>query len=373
MLDFTERDRRYNLIRSKMESQNIDVLLVISSSQIYEKGFVKYLSNYRHILYNLVIIFPLSGRPILLAPSPLQKYWADRLSWIDNVDEQIPFLSESIIRNIKNIGLEKGNIGLINTKIMPAEEYLSIKEKMLEANIFDATYIIEEARMIKSNAEIDLVKKAAGLADQSFEVLAKIVKPGITEQKIIGAIDDKLIGNGAEDIFHLFLSKPGVLFPYAPSNRKIEEGDIVILNTELSGPGGYWIQMVRTSFVGKPKPEIDNMYNTLINIAKNITSELTPGRKASEVADWVRNNILSSGYEIGVNFGHCLGLDVVERPLVRVNEDTKLQKGMVITVHPQLVSKDKDATVWIGDTYLITDNIAEILTKTDPYTIKEIG
>jgi hypothetical protein len=46
---------------------------------------------------------------------------------------------------------------------------------------------------------------------------------------------------------------------------------------------------------------------------------------------------------------------------------------MVITVHPQLVSKDKDATVWIGDTYLITDNIAEILSKTDPYTIKEIG
>ena len=68
MLDFVERDRRYNLIRSKMESQNIDVLLVISSSQIYEKGFVKYLSNYRHILYNLVIIFPLSEPPILLAP-----------------------------------------------------------------------------------------------------------------------------------------------------------------------------------------------------------------------------------------------------------------------------------------------------------------
>ena len=205
MLDFTERDRRYNLIRSKMESQNIDVLLVISSSQIYEKGFVKYLSNYRHILYNLVIIFPLSGPPILLAPSPLQKYWADLLSWIDNVEEQIPSLSESIIRNIKNMGLEKGNIGLINTKIMPAEAYLSIKEKMPEANIFDATYVIEESRMIKSNAEIDLVKKAADLAVQSFEVLAKIVKPGISEQKIIGAIDDELIGNGAEDIFHLFL------------------------------------------------------------------------------------------------------------------------------------------------------------------------
>ena len=104
------------------------------------------------------------------------------------------------------------------------------------------------------------------------------------------------------------------------------------------------------------------MYDTLIGIATDITKELRPGKKVSEVAGWVRNRIISSGYEIGVNFGHCLGLDVVERPQVHIKEETALKPGMVITVHPQLVSRGKEATVWFADTYLITEGIAEALT-----------
>jgi Xaa-Pro aminopeptidase len=43
---------------------------------------------------------------------------------------------------------------------------------------------------------------------------------------------------------------------------------------------------------------------------------------------------------------------------------------MVITVHPQLVSNEHQTTVWMGDTYLITDNGPETLTKTDPLAVK---
>lgn len=370
MLDSAERDRRYGLIREKMVSQDLDALIVISSAQINEKGFVKYLTNYRHILYNLVVIFPRSGEARLLVPSPVQKYWAGLLSWIGNVEEQVPSLNEAISKNIRDMELSKGRLGLINTRIMPAQTYLALREGFPEATLVDATSIIEEARMVKSDSEQALVRNAAALADLSFKVLADIVRPGITEREIVARIDSELIGAGAEDIFHLFTSRPGNLYPYAASDRKIEKGDIVILNTELSGPGGYWVQMVRTSFVGKPKPEFEGIYDTLIDIAMELTKELRAGKKVSEVADWVRNQIISSGYEIGVNFGHCLGLDVVERPLVHVNEETALKPGMVITVHPQLVSTDKEATVWFADTYLITEGEAEALTKVDPLTMK---
>lgn len=373
MLNLEERDRRYGLIREKMALQELDAMVVISSAQINEKGFVRYLTNYRHILYNLVVILPRSGEARLLVPSPVQKYWAGLLSWIGRVEEQIPNLNEAIARNMRDMGLSKGRIGLINSKIMPAQTYLGLVEDFPGATVVDATSIIEEARMVKSAGEQELVRKTAALADLSFNLLADVTKPGITEREIVGRIDNELISGGAEEIFHLFTSKPGNLFPYAPSDRKIEKGDIVILNTELSGPGGYWIQMVRTSFVGKPKPEFDGMYDTLINIASALTKELRPGRKASQVADWVRNQIIGYGYEIGVNFGHCLGLDVVERPLVNVSEDTLLKPGMVITVHPQLVSKGKEGTVWFADTYLVTEGEAEPLTKIDPLAIKVIG
>jgi Xaa-Pro aminopeptidase len=46
---------------------------------------------------------------------------------------------------------------------------------------------------------------------------------------------------------------------------------------------------------------------------------------------------------------------------------------MVLTVHPQLVSTDKDATVWLGDTYLITETGSELLTKMEPAEVERIA
>ena len=50
-LDLKERDRRYRLIRERMAAQGLDALIVVSNSQITQKGFVKYLTNYRqHVI-----------------------------------------------------------------------------------------------------------------------------------------------------------------------------------------------------------------------------------------------------------------------------------------------------------------------------------
>jgi Xaa-Pro aminopeptidase len=362
-MNLRERDRRYKIVKEKMSAQGLDALIVINSAQINEKGFVKYLTNYRSILYNCVAIFPLDGEPRLLVPSPVQKYWANLLGWIPRAEDQTPNLEESLSKNIREMGLSKARLGLINTRIMPAQTYLSLVKDLPEASIVDATSIIEETRMVKSADEQELVRESATLADLSFKVLAEVLRPGITECGIIAEVDRRLIQEGAEDIFHLFSSRPGNLFPYAPTNRTIEKGDVVILNTELSGPGGYWIQMIRTSFVGKPKPDIERMYDVLIEITSMLPAQLKAGRRVGDVAERVRKETLSAGFETGVNFGHCLGLDVVERPIVHIKEEAPLKAGMVITVHPQFVSKDKGTTVWLGDTYLITEGDAEVLTK----------
>jgi Xaa-Pro aminopeptidase len=373
-LDLKERDRRYGLIRQEMVKRGLDALVVISDAQINQKGFVKYVTNYRSILYNLVVVFPLEGEPRLLVPSPVQQYWANLLSWIPDVREEVPGVAESIVKSIEDMGLSRAKLGLINDKIMPADVYRSFVSAFPEASISDATAVIENLRMIKAPGEQELVRGSAKLADLSFQVMAGSVKPGMTERELIAQVDHALLAGGAEDIFHLFSSRPGNLYPYAASNRVIEKGDVIILNTELSGPGGYWVQMVRTSFVGdSPRNDVDSMYNVLTRIGSEVTAELRPDRPLAEVAKWVRREILDAGYDLGVNFGHCLGLDVVERPLVHVAEETRLKPGMVLTVHPQLVTKDRTATVWFADTYLITEGDAEALTSVDPLSVKVVG
>jgi Xaa-Pro aminopeptidase len=372
-LDMQEKERRYKIIKEKMSAQGLDALVVINSAQINEKGFVKYLTNYRSILYNLVVIFPLHGEARLLVPSPVQRYWAGLLGWVSRAEDQVPDLDTSLLKAMREMGLSKAKIGLINTRIMPAQTYLTLTKELPGVSIVDATSIIEEARMVKSAGEQAMVRITAGLADLSFKVLSEVLKPGVTERDVVAEVDRRLVKEGAEDIFHLISSKPGNLFPYAPSDRAIEKGDHVIFNTELSGPGGYWIQMVRTTFVGKPKANVEGMYDILIEIGSALSGQLRPGKKASDVAEWVRHQIIGAGFEIGVNFGHCLGLDVVERPLVHLKETAVLAPGMVITVHPQLVSKNRDATVWLADTYLIKEGDAEVLTKMNPAGVKIVG
>jgi Xaa-Pro aminopeptidase len=372
-LDLEERDRRYELVRKRMADQGLDALVVVGDAQINQKGFVKYLTNYRSILYNLAVIFPLKGEARFLVPSPLQNYWAGRLSWIPTVD-QAPRLGEGLAKNLKEMGLSTATIGLINDSILSAQAHSLLLKELPHAVWSDATPILEELRMIKSAGEQELVWTAATLADLSFRVLAEALRPGRTEREVMADVDRALLAGGAEDIFHLFSARPGNLFPYTFTDRVIEKGDIVVMNTELSGPGGYWVQMVRMSFVGgRPKSGVEAMYDALVGVQSEIESQLRPGRMVGDVAAWVRNKIKESGFDAGVHFGHCLGLDVVERPLVHLDEEMVLRPGMVITVHPQFVSRAEEATVWLGDTYLINENGSEVLTKIEPSEIRITG
>ena len=369
-IDLKERDRRWSNIRQRLEENGLDALIVCNSSQITEKGFVKYLTAYRSVLYNLFVIFPRDGNPKLFVPSPVQEYWGKRLGWISDI-EIIQDRSQNLINSLETMGLSQGQIGVVSEKIFPADIYLALVKKCPQATFVEATEILENERMVKSVGEQQLVRQAAALADESFTVLAEICKPGMSEREIIGEVDRVLVTKGAEDIFHLFSSDPKSLFTYLPSERTIQQGDVVIMNTELSGPGGYWVQMIRTCFVGSPKKQSEKMFNDLMNIRADLSKLLYPGNKLSQVAHTIRTSIMKNGYQAGVNFGHCLGLDVVERPQVHIEETGSLLPGMVITVHPQLVLKEHQATVWMGDTYLITEDGHEVLTRTDPSALDE--
>jgi Xaa-Pro aminopeptidase len=371
MLGVSDKDKRYSAIREEMAVRGLKAMLVICDAQIEKKGLLKYLTNYRNSLYNLVTIFPLDGEPKLYVPSAVQKVWAERLSWISNVEEQKPSLSEALIRGITEMGLNKATVGLASPRIMTAEVYNHLKTCLPEMNIVDSTDIIEELRKIKSSAEQELIRDVAKMADISFEVVRNTLKPGVTERELIATVDHRLICEGAQDIFHLICSKKGDLMPFIPTDRIIERGDTVVLNTELSGSGGYWVQMVRTAFCGEPEGQSYAMYQTLVAIVNKLHSMLIPGVKACDVAKWVREQTQNAGYEVGVHFGHCLGLDVVEKPIISVDDNEPLRAGMVLTVHPQFVTKDKKETVWYADTYIIQDTgPAEVLTKYEPNLLK---
>lgn len=372
MLTLQERDTRYANLRANMKTAGLDAMLVICDAQIEKKGLLKYLTNYRNTLYNLVAVFPLEGQPKLLVPSPVQVIWAKRLSWINDVVLQKPALEPVLVDVIRQMGLEKARFGVASLKIMNAYTFEYLRTELPDAVFTEADRLIDDLRVIKTPGEIELMKETIDLTVRSFEVLGQELRPGITEQEVIAKVDTFLTCNGAQDIFHLICSKPGDVMPFMPTDRRIEKGDTVIVNTEISGPSGYWCQMVRTAFVGKPTERAAMMYDTLQDYCVNeLPKLLVPGARCSDVAKTVIRMTEDAGYKVGVYFGHSQGLDVVELPKIAVNDDTPLRAGMVLVVHPQFVTHDDQETVWYCDSYLIKENgPAEILTRTDPDFLK---
>jgi Xaa-Pro aminopeptidase len=280
-LSFAERDRRYTAVLNSMKEMGLDALLVICDAQIEKKGFLKYLTNYRNVLYNLVAIFPLNGEAKLLVPSQVQVFWASRLSWINNVELEAPNLNECLVRNIKEMGFARSKVGLCSPKIMPADTYNYLIANLPEMELVNATTIIESLRMVKSEEELNNMRETAALADYSFEVVANVLRPGMTERELLAAVDQKLIERGAQDIFHLIQSEPGDLMPFQPKNRRMQKGESVIINNELSGPSGYWAQMVRTAFIGEPTGRTGQMYDELLTIMKKTAVPTDTGDKSA--------------------------------------------------------------------------------------------
>jgi Xaa-Pro aminopeptidase len=74
---------------------------------------------------------------------------------------------------------------------------------------------------------------------------------------------------------------------------------------------------------------------------------------------------------MGLHPGHSQGLDIFERPLIDANEETELAANMIIVLHPHLLLPSGGG-VWIGETFLVTNEGPELL-QTSGRELKVIG
>ena len=155
MLTQKDKELRYQQLRTAMAKAGLDAMLVICDAQIEKKGLLKYLTNYRNTLYNLVAIFPLEGEPRLLVPSPVQRVWAERLSWINHVVLQKPSLETVLVEQIREMGLEKARFGIASLTIMNAHTYTSLVQALPEATFEEASQLINALRVVKAMQKSD--------------------------------------------------------------------------------------------------------------------------------------------------------------------------------------------------------------------------
>jgi Xaa-Pro aminopeptidase len=197
---------------------------------------------------------------------------------------------------------------------------------------------MESFRVSKTTHEIELMKRACEITDQSLKSLLEELKVGMTERECEIKLKNKMIELGADKTWDRFIVASGTrgAMPHGMATDKIiEEGEMVTFDIGCSYKG-YYSDLTRTVSMGKPAPKMLEIYNIVLEAQKRGVEAAKAGITGKELDAVCRDYIASKGY--GDYFqhgtGHGLGMDVHEEPRVSVVNDLPLEKGACVTIEP---------------------------------------
>jgi len=371
-----ERDRRYEALRASMVKEDMPVLLVVGNghatgSPIFSTGGFRYLTDFFIFSYYGLLLFFQKDDPIMLVPMELQETVAKKYSWIDDIRLNINY-ADTVARILKEKGLDKGKVGVISMESIPANTYLSLKEKLPEAQIVDGGSAMLRQRFIKSDEERKLLKRAAELNDGAYKEVLKKLKPGMKEYEVAGIIEGFHRGHGADKTFNLVFSGPfpvspeGVLFqglPWCPGQRTIEKGDSVHMEI-TNAYGGYWNQLVRIVAVGAENKALVRFHGAAVKIMQSVVANTKVGTTTAAMVGTMAEAAQTQGFTLTGPLGHFVGLDLIEGR-VESTSDVVFNPGITAIIHPRIDdSRGANMLLW-GQTYFMTEQGLACLNQTD--------
>ena len=244
---------------------------------------------------------------------------------------------------------------------------------------------------IKTDEEIEVMRKSARLAAEVLLMIEPYVKPGITTNRLNELCHDFIVSHGAvpsplnykgfpksicssinEEICH------GI-----PSERKLCNGDIINLDitTYLNGFHG---DTSRTFYVGSARKKIGRLVETCKESLQRAIEVVRPGAHLGDIGATIQGIAESRGYSVVREFcGHGIGRNFHEEPQVlhmgTFGEGIEIKKGMVFTIEPMLnegkpdleilsdkwtaVTEDRLASAQFEHTIAVVDNGCEVLTR----------
>ena len=225
---------------------------------------------------------------------------------------------------------------------------------------------------IKSQREIELMREAGRILDQTRQMLKEHIKPGVSTYHL-DQLAEKFITNlGATPSFKGYHGFPGsicasineVVVHGIPSKKKIlKEGDIITLDFGVNYKG-YHADSATTYPVGNISPELEKLLEITEKSLYIGLEQAKPGNHVSDISHAIEAFIKPYGYGIVEEFtGHGIGRELHEEPFVpnfgKPKEGPILKPGMTFCVEPMINLGTKNVRV-------LTDNWTTITTDRKP-------
>ena len=275
-----------------------------------------------------------------------------------------------LVNIIKDRKWDKLSIGLeMDAHYFTAFCYEKIKKGLPNAKIKDSDRLVNWARLVKSNKEINYMKSAAKITEIAMKKAYDVIKPGVRQCDAVGEIQKALFygtpefGGEYASIATLLPTGKGTSASHlTASQEKFLNGEATIV--ELSGVyKRYHVPMARTVFLGKPDQlKIDTMKKTIEALQAGI-DKTKPGNTVNDIAQAFWKILDKYGIEKNSRTGYSIGIgyppDWGEHTLNIYKGDMTLLKPN-ICFHMIAVMQFGDWGVEVSEAIRVTNSGSEL-------------
>jgi Xaa-Pro dipeptidase len=356
-----EIERRYKNIRSRMQSEGLDALIVCGNQYAGFEGAVLYLSGFEIVHRYVYVLLPLEGEATLVFPREARWIGDKSKPWIkDQVWPDIPghwIREQARERNWKRVGVYGLNF------IMAVRDYRELSQGPFELKPFDVQF--DMARAVKSEEELVEIRDAMDIILDGFWALVAAYEPGKTEAQIMAPAVERFFARGAGPrMMNILLSgshgEAEASFK-VPGNRVVAGDDLLLYSLEITGAGGYWVEFSRPLIRGKLSARTQAMAEAYPHALEAARKLMRAGELASNVHRSIADTFANHGFSLGHLSGHSIGATMIEHPAIGAKSEVPLEENMIFSLHPQVVDKDGKVCLYTQDTYRIGKSEGECL------------
>lgn len=366
MADFTvlEFETRMSHAQNAMVKAGLDAILLCTEAEL------RYFSGFRTQFWQSptrpwFLVLPCKGEPIAVIPDIgadlMSHTWVrDIRTWAspDPVDDGISLLA-GVLSAFSKVGLPMGQEASLR---MPLGDFYRVRDQS-GVEFIDCSDVIKAIRIVKSDAEIAILRKICMIGSAAFDQADSLFHAGLPLLEAFRAFKIALLQAGAEDVPYLVgaAGQGGygdVISP--PDKTPLQKGDILMLDTGASLQG-YFCDFDRNFAIGHASDAAKQAYDTLWQATEAGLQVAYSGATCADLFH-AMHNILGGGTSNVGRYGHGLGIQLTEYPSIASFDHTVLQPGMVMTLEPSLtISKGK--MMVHEENILITESAPVLLTK----------
>jgi Xaa-Pro aminopeptidase len=377
------RMRSERLARAKemMTKHDLGALILFVGENIrYVTGV--YQGNWKNNIFIRYCVLPRDGEPVLFetvgSDSECAKIDAPWLEgrirpamtwkWAEQGEEYMAKkMAKSVYDVLEDAGVQGEKIGM---DVMDLRGYQELTA--LGLDIVNAWPALSAARVIKTRDEIECLKISSAYGDCAmWKAIHEWAKPGVTEAYVCAKVNEYLYENGFDFVYDIIVASGGNTSPYRRwhTDKVIRQGDLMIIDLNAIGPGGYFVDFVRCFKVAaKPTQKEKDLYKECYDSLYAGIGEVKPGATTAAVA--AKFPVYDDDKHGSVSlqqFAHSIGLTLYEGMWISraysLDYPAEIKQNMTFAIETFAGHPNLEQTVRLEEDLVVTDTGIELLTK----------